>query len=204
MSNNHFWKWLDRWTRLSHLSFPVPAHAKNLSYTLGGITLMGFILLFMSGLILTQFFDPQSDSANQSVRYIVEEVPGGSWIRSFHYWTAQAVILSMCAHLIRVFISGSYKFPRILTWYFGVGLFFTATMLAYFSGTILKWDQEAYEALGHYDFIAGMLGPLGTLMGGGLTESVSMNVRMYTFHIALAPLILIALVIGHFLFNPCF
>ena len=78
MSNNPFWNRLDRWTRISHLSFPVPAHAKNLSYTLGGITLMGFILLFVTGLILTQFFNPQTDSANQSVRYIMEEFTGGS------------------------------------------------------------------------------------------------------------------------------
>jgi ubiquinol-cytochrome c reductase cytochrome b subunit len=125
-------------------------------------------------------------------------VAGGRWIRSFHYWTAQAVILSMCAHLLRVFYSGSYKAPRILTWYFGTALFFTATMLSFFSGTVIKWDQEGSEALEHYQFVVGLLGPVGTLLGEGLTQSVSMNVRMYSIHVTLAPLLLIVLVVGHF------
>lgn len=198
MSNGSLWNRLDQWTRISRLSFPVPAHAKNLGYCLGGITLTGFTLLFVTGLILTQFFNPQPDQANRSVHYIVEKVFGGRFLRSFHYWTSQAVILAVCAHLLRVFITGAYKAPRVLTWYFGVALFFTATMLSYFSGTVIKWDQEGSEALEHYQVIVGMLGPIGTLMGSGLTDSVSMNVRMYGFHVTLAPLLLIALIVGHF------
>jgi ubiquinol-cytochrome c reductase cytochrome b subunit len=198
MSNGSLWNRLDQWTRLSRLSFPVPAHAKNLGYCLGGITLTGFSILFLTGLILAQFFNPQPDQANRSVHYIAEEVAGGRWLRSFHYWTAQAVILSMCAHLLRVFYSGSYKAPRILTWYFGTALFFTATMLSFFSGTVIKWDQEGSEALEHYQFVVGLLGPVGTLLGEGLTQSVSMNVRMYSIHVTLAPLLLIVLVVGHF------
>lgn len=198
MPNGSLWNRLDQWTRLSRLSFPVPAHAKNLGYCLGGITLMGFMLLFVTGLILTQFFNPQPDLANRSVHYIVEKVFGGRFLRSFHYWTAQAVVLAMCAHLLRVFISGSYKAPRVLTWYFGTALFFTTTMLAYFSGTVIKWDQEGSEAMVHYQAVLEMLGPIGTLMGSGLTGSVSMNVRMYGFHVTLAPLLLIALIVGHF------
>jgi ubiquinol-cytochrome c reductase cytochrome b subunit len=198
MSNGSLWNRLDQWTRLSRLSFPVPAHAKNLGYCLGGITLTGFSILFLTGLILAQFFNPQPDQANRSVHYIAEQVSGGRWLRSFHYWTAQAVILSMCAHLLRVFYSGSYKSPRALTWYFGTALFFTATMLSYFSGTVIKWDQEGSESLEHYQFTVDLLGPIGTLMGKGLTDSVSMNVRMYSFHVMLSPLLLIFLVVGHF------
>jgi quinol---cytochrome c reductase cytochrome b subunit, bacillus type len=198
MSNGSLRNRLDQWTRLSRLSFPVPAHAKNLGYCLGGITLTGFGLLFLTGLILAQFFNPQPDQANRSIHFIAEQVTGGRWIRSFHYWTAQAVILSMCAHLLRVFYSGSYKTPRALTWYFGTALFFTATMLSYFSGTVIKWDQEGSEALEHYQFVVNLLGPIGTLLGEGLTKSVSMNVRMYSFHVTLAPLLLIFLIVGHF------
>lgn len=189
---------LESWTRLGRLSFPVPIHSKNLGYCLGGITLTGFLILFGTGIFMMQFFNPAPEAAHRSIRHIMQSVPAGGWIRSLHYWTAQAVILSMCAHLLRVFVTGAYKFPRILTWYFGVALFFTATMLSYFSGTVIKWDQEASEALEHYEFIVGMLGPLGSFMGGGLTESVSMNVRMFGFHVTLAPLVLIALIIGHF------
>ncbi|MBI3811232.1 MAG: cytochrome bc complex cytochrome b subunit [Nitrospirae bacterium] len=198
MSNGSLRSRLDEWTRLSRLSFPVPAHAKNLGYCLGGITLLGFAILFATGLILAQFFNPQQELANKSVHYIAEQLTGGRFLRSFHYWTAQAVVLSMVAHILRVFYSGSYKFPRVLTWYFGTALFFTAVMLSYFSGTVIKWDQEGSEALEHFQFVVDLLGPVGTLMGKGLTDSVSMNVRMYSFHVTLAPLLLIGLIVGHF------
>jgi len=198
MTNGSLWKRLDQWTRLSRLSFPVPAHAKYLGYCLGGITLMGFLLLFATGLILTQFFNPQTEQANRSVHYIADQLTGGRFLRSLHYWTAQAVVLSMCAHLLRVFITGAYKVPRVLTWYFGTALFFTATMLSYFSGTVIKWDQEGSEALEHYEFVIGLLGPIGSFMGKALTDSVSINVRMYSFHVTLAPLLLIALIAAHF------
>jgi quinol-cytochrome oxidoreductase complex cytochrome b subunit len=71
-------------------------------------------------------------------------------------------------------------------------------MLSFFSGTVIKWDQEGYEALHHYKAVVGMLGPLGMLFGEGLTESISLNVRMYTFHITLAPLLLVFLIACHF------
>ena len=71
------WRFLDRWLRISRLSFPVPAHSKTLLYTLGGITFVGLILLFLTGLILAQFFNPQPEKANQSVDYIVNQVRGG-------------------------------------------------------------------------------------------------------------------------------
>lgn len=188
---------LEKWFRISSLSFPVPAHSVNLGYCLGGITLIGFVILFGTGLFLIQFFDPQPDRANQSLHYIVEHVTGGAWVHSLHYWTAQAVIISMVAHLLRVFFGGAYKGPRALTWYAGVGLFFTSVMLAYFSGTVIKWDQEGFEALEHFEIVTAMLGPLGPFLGSGLTDSVSMNVRMYGIHITLAPLILIALLGVH-------
>jgi len=191
-------RFLERWLRISSLDFRVPAHSKTLLYTLGGITFVGLILLFLTGLILSQFFNPQTDMANKSVHYIMDKVPGGGWIRSLHYWTAQAMVVCMLAHLLRVFITGAYKFPRILTWYTGVALFFTITMLSFFSGTVIKWDQEGYEALHHYKAVVNLLGPLGALLGEGLTESISLNVRMYTFHITLAPLLLIFLILCHF------
>ena len=192
------WDRLDSWFRLSRLSFPVPAHSKHLFYTLGGISFVGFMILFFTGLFLTQFFDPDPETAEKSVRAIMKEVPGGRFIRSLHYWTAQAVVIALCLHLLRVFVTGAYKFPRTMTWYLGVGLFFTATMGSYFSGTVIKWDQEGYEALHHYKTVMETLGPLGYWFGEKLAGAISLNLRMYTYHITLAPLAIIILVVGHF------
>ncbi|HSG04765.1 MAG TPA: cytochrome bc complex cytochrome b subunit, partial [Nitrospiria bacterium] len=103
---------LEKWLRISSLSFPVPAHSHTLGYCLGGITLVGFLILFGTGFFLIQFFNPAPDKANASLHHIVENVMGGKWIRSLHYWTAQAVMLSMVAHVLRIFFGGAYKAPR--------------------------------------------------------------------------------------------
>jgi ubiquinol-cytochrome c reductase cytochrome b subunit len=189
---------LDRWLRLNSLDFPVPVHSKNLLYTLGGIAFTGFMILFLTGIYLTQFFDPNPEGARQSIQTIMDTAVAGRFIRSLHYWTAQAVVIALGFHLLRVFITGAYKSPRTMTWYLGVGLFFTATMGSFFSGTVIKWDHEATEALHHFKSVIESLGPLGTLFSEELTGAVSLNLRMYTYHITLAPLALILLVIGHF------
>lgn len=47
-----------------------------------------------------------------------------------------------------------------MTWLTGVVLL-AVTLGLVFSGTVLKWDQEAYEALSHNLEVGGLLGGLG-------------------------------------------
>lgn len=187
---------LERWFKISRFFYPVPEHARTLPYTLGGITFIGFLLLFASGLILGQFFEPVPERAYETVKHLVEQVPGGVYLRAFHFWLAQAVILVMLLHLLRIFITGSYKAPRLFTWYFGLALLGTALFGSYFSGTVLKWDQEAFEALQHYRDGLKFLGPIGEFIGS--TEAISLNVKLYLSHVSLFPLLLIVLIAGHF------
>lgn len=187
---------LERWFKISRLAYPVPPHARTLPYTLGGITFIGFLLLFMSGLLLGQFFNPDPENSYESIRYLLAEVPGGTFLRAFHYWTAQAVIFVLLLHLLRVFVTGAYKAPRLFTWYFGVALLATALLGSYFSGTVLKWDQESFEALAHYREGLRILGPIGAWMGSA--EAIALNIKLYLSHVSLFPLLLIALIAGHF------
>ena len=187
---------LEKWFRISRLSYPVPPHARTLSYTLGGITFVGFILLFASGFLMGQFYQPTPDRAYETVKHLIEEIPGGRFLRAFHYWMAQAVILSLILHLLRVFIGGAYKSPRLFTWYFGVGLLGTALFGSYFSGTVLKWDQESFEALQHYREGLRFFGPIGSFLGS--TEAIPLNVKIYLSHISVFPLLLLFLIACHF------
>lgn len=187
---------LERWFKISRLSYPVPPHASALPYTLGGITFIGFILLFASGLFMGQFIQPSPDQAYHSVKRLIEEVPGGKFLRSFHYWTAQAVILSLLLHLFRVFITGAYKPPRLFTWYLGLALMETALFGSYFTGTVLKWDQESFDALEHYREGLKFLGPLGGFLGS--EEAIPLKIKLYLSHVSFFPLLLIILIAGHF------
>src|SRR3990172_47743 len=90
------------------------------------------------------------------------------------------------------------KAPRIGTWLFGVFLFFITYMGFYFTGTVLKWDQEGYEALLHFNNVIQLLGPLQNVLGEGLTKTVGLNVRFYAAHINMLPFLFVFLIAGHF------
>lgn len=187
---------IERYLKLSRLSYPVPAHGKTLPYTLGGIAFLGFLLLFASGFLLAQFVDPSPERAYQSVKALGERVPGGAWLRALHYWTAQAVVVALILHVARIVFSGAYKAPRLVTWYVGLALLGLGVFGSYFSGTVLKWDQESFDALKHYEAGLTWLGPLGTFLGS--TAAVSLNVKLYASHVSILPLVIVAFLAAHF------
>jgi ubiquinol-cytochrome c reductase cytochrome b subunit len=187
---------IERYLKISRLAYPVPAHGKTLPYTLGGIVFLGFLLLFASGFFLAQFIDPSPERAYQSVKALGERVPGGSWVRALHYWTAQAVVVALALHVARIVFSGAYKAPRIVTWYMGLALLGLGVFGSYFSGTVLKWDQESFDALMHYQEGLKWLGPLGTFLGS--TDAVSLNVKLYASHVSILPLVIVMFLAAHF------
>src|SRR5262245_9843046 len=113
---------LDERLGLKGLQYPVPAHANTLAYSLGGLTLICFVLMVATGVFLTQYYNPDPAAAHESVRHIITGVTLGSFIRAFHYWGAMAMIVLVGLHLLRVFASASFKRPREGNWVIGVAL----------------------------------------------------------------------------------
>ena len=187
---------IDERLGLTALQYPVPEHANTLAWSLGGLTAASLVILIVTGLVLTQFYNPVPEVANQSVREIITGVWGGSFIRGTHYWAAQAMYVLAGLHLLRVFVDGSYKRPREGNWLVGVGLF-ALTVGALFTGTILKWDQEAFEALGHNLEIGRALGGLGFWFSTEFSRNVPILLRLYVAHVAILPLLLVALFVVH-------
>jgi len=160
-----FWEKVDERLGLSGLAYPVPEYANSLPYVLGGITLIGFVILIVTGVVLAQFYHPHPSDAHESVLYIITEAPWGDFIRSVHFWTANLMVVTALLHLIRVFVTGSYKRPREFNWLVGVGLL-AVTLGFVFTGTVLKWDQEGVEALAHNWEIGELLGLWGVWFTG--------------------------------------
>jgi quinol-cytochrome oxidoreductase complex cytochrome b subunit len=102
----------------------------------------------VTGVLLVQFYSPSPETANESVRDMVTNVWGMRFVRGVHYWAAQAMYVTASLHLIRVFVTGSHKRLREGNLLVGVAMF-GLVILALFTGTVLKWDQEGFEALGH-------------------------------------------------------
>src|SRR6195952_3861317 len=110
------------------------------SFMLGEIALWSFVVLLLTGVFLTLWFNPSmSESTYQgtytqlrgvpmsdayaSTLHITFDVRGGLLVRQMHHWAAMIFIAAMFVHLMRVFVSGAFRKPREVTWMVG------ATML---------------------------------------------------------------------------
>ena len=192
------WGWLDDRVGLSALTYAVPAHANTFWYTLGGITFFGMVVLAATGVWLAQYYNPDPLGARESVLYIQNQVPLGDVIRGIHVWTAYLVVITAGLHLIRVAVTASYKVPREVNWLVGLALLALLFFGGVFSGTILRWDQEAYEAMVHNMEATTFLGALSGFFSDSFTSSVSMLARLYATHVSIVPLLLVLLLIVHF------
>lgn len=190
------WSALEERLSLSSLAYPVPEHANTLPYLLGGITLFGFLILFATGVLLAQFYNPEPAQAHGSVIYLIEEVPFGDFLRSLHFWSANLVVVTVLLHLGRVFVTASYKRPREANWLAGVGLL-ALTLGFAFTGSVLKWDQEAVEALAHNREIGDALGLFGVWFTTEFSRSVPILTRLYLGHVTVLPAAFTALIALH-------
>lgn len=189
--------WVEERLALSSLDYSIPRRANRWTYMLGGLTAFLVVVLILTGIYLGQFYNPTPVGAHDSVMYLIARAPLGDWIRSLHYWSAGAVVLTVTAHLAYVFWRRSYRKPREVTWWAGVGmagLFF----LLLVTGTALRYDQEGFEALAH--FVAGgeLTGALGAFFTEGFARSTTLLSRVFSLHTSLLPLALLALMALHF------
>lgn len=195
MSENRGLKaWFKERFPLATFAYEVPAHANTFLFSLGGITLLSVVILVVTGIILAQYYTPNPETANQSIRIIMTDVKLGSLMRSIHVWAAETAVVSVILHLLRVLFYGSYKKPREVNWIFGVVLF--ALMIGlFFTGTVIKWDQEGYEALAHTVAIGKMFG--GPFAAYLAPNDASLLSKFFSLHISVLPLLLAVVIVLH-------
>ena len=192
------WGALDERVGLSGLAYPVPTHANGIGYILGGITFFGFLILTATGIWLAQFYHPTPATARESVIYIMNVAPLGDIVRGIHFWVSNIVMATVLLHMGRVFVTGSYKRPREANWLIGLGLL-GMTLGLIFTGTVLKWDQEGFEAIGHNVEIGNLLGSFGVWFSADFAATLPVVGRLYMAHIVILPAIGTLLLIAHFL-----
>lgn len=171
------------------LKHPVPPKAKW-SYVFGSATLFCFLLQVVTGIALSLLYQPSSKDAYQSLLFITNTAKFGNVLRGIHYFGASAMIILVGIHMIRVYITASYKFPREMNWISGVFLLL-CTIFMGFTGQLLRWDSNgvwssvvAAEQLGRTPFIGKYLARL--LLGGDTIGGQSLS-RFYSYHVFIVP-----------------
>jgi len=193
----------------------VHVHSMKPTYTFGLGIMLGFLFLIMlfTGIILMIYYTPSVETAYQSVKDIVNVVPGGRIIRNMHRWASQGMIIVVFLHLLRVFYTGSYLGKRSLNWVIGVVLLII-TLLSNFSGYLLPWDQLAYWAVTIGSNIAASARELTDLLGitnvfdpggflkklliGGETVGQPALSRFFALHVIFLPVSMLILLGIHF------
>ncbi|HYA35231.1 MAG TPA: cytochrome b N-terminal domain-containing protein [Candidatus Binataceae bacterium] len=169
-------------------------------YTLGSVLLFFFIMQAVTGMMLAMNYTPSPDHAFDAVRYISTTAPFGQVIRGIHSWGASAMVVAVGAHMLTVFLTGGYKYPRELTWVTGVVLLLIV-MLFGFTGYLLPWNQKSYWATVVGTNIAGAAPVLGTyikeFMRGGREVGPQTLTRFYAFHVLMLPAAIIGVVAVH-------
>jgi cytochrome b6 len=199
-------KWLDERFRMKHwvveaMKKPVHPWARKWYYCLGGLTLVTFLVLVVTGLILLQHYRPTPEGAAESISYIMNDVWFGWLIRGIHHWAANVMMVLIVAHMIRVFLTGAYKKPRELNWIAGVLLLVT-TVGFYISGFVLPWDQRGFEIATAIVGALKQIPLVGDFLAGIVTSVTPVGGEALGFffdnHVIVLPLVILILLMFHF------
>ncbi|MFT4233636.1 MAG: cytochrome b N-terminal domain-containing protein, partial [Microbacterium sp.] len=126
------------------------------SFMLGEIALWSFVVVLLSGIYLTFFFQAsmaethydgtfepmvgvQMSAAMESALRISFDIRGGLLVRQIHHWAALVFVAGIGVHMLRVFFTGAFRKPRELNWVIGFVLFVLA-MAEGFTGYSLPDD----------------------------------------------------------------
>ncbi|MEM8858716.1 MAG: cytochrome b N-terminal domain-containing protein [Chloroflexota bacterium] len=116
------------------------------TFRLGWLSTFMFIWETITGIFLMIFYTPSPDVAYENMWEIMSNVPLGQLMRDMHRLGAEVMVLVVALHMLRTYITGSYKKPRQFTWLTGM-LLLVFTLVLSFSGYLLPWDQLAYWAV---------------------------------------------------------
>ena len=189
------------------------------SFMLGEIALWSFVVLLLTGVFLTFWFNPSmSESVYQgsytqlrgvpmsdaysSTLHISFDVRGGLLMRQVHHWAAMIFIAAMLVHMMRVFATGAFRKPRELNWVIG-SLLILLGIIEGFAGYSLPDDLLSGTGLRIADGLIKATPVVGTYMSfflfGGEFPGDVIIPRLYMVHILLIPGLLLALIGAHML-----
>ena len=194
----------------------VARHATKIRFTwcMGGITFLMFLICTVTGVLLMFYYRPTPEYAYKDITHLAFDVSFGPLLRNMHRWAAHGMVIAIWLHMLRVFMTGSYKKPREFNWGVGVVLL-VLTLFLSFTGYLLPWDQLAFWAVTVGTTMAkshpgiGAEGPLTpafvtqandirfVLLGGTTVGEVAL-LRFYVLHCIFVPLIASVLMAVHF------
>jgi ubiquinol-cytochrome c reductase cytochrome b subunit len=188
------------------------------SFLLGEVALYAFLVLVLTGIYLTLFFEPSTATthyhgpyqpldgaemtrAYRSVIDISFSVKAGLLIRQTHHWAANVFVAAIVLHLLRIFFTGAFRKPRELTYLLGLTMLVLALLEGYL-GYSLADDLLSgmglaigYSVLLSVPFVGANLAQL--VWGGPFPGTPDFWPRMYIAHVFILPVLIGTLLTVH-------
>ena len=164
------------------------------TFRLGWLSTFFFVFEIVTGLFLMVYYTPSPLAAYQNMLNIMGGVPLGSLMRDLHKLGAEAMVVVVALHMLRTFLTGSYKKPRQFTWATGIVLL-GVTLFLSFSGYLLPWDQLSLWAVTIGASMAEAVPPevvgrtINLLVRGGPEFGANGLLRFYLLHVLALPLV---------------
>ncbi|MBC9724827.1 cytochrome bc complex cytochrome b subunit [Streptomyces sp. TRM68367] len=187
------------------------------SFLLGELALYSLLVLLLTGVWLTFFFEPDMSEVVYDGRYvplrgermsaafdstlrISFDVRGGLLMRQVHHWAALVFLGAIGLHLLRIFFTGAFRRPREVNWIIGVTLFALA-LAEGFAGYSLPDDLLSGTGLRIAQGIMLSLPVVGTYVSmfafGAEFPGEDIIPRLFSLHVLLLPGALFGLVTVH-------
>ncbi|MBI3762745.1 MAG: cytochrome bc complex cytochrome b subunit [Chloroflexi bacterium] len=166
------------------------------TFRLGWLSVYLFVVELITGVFLMIFYTPSPLVAYENMLSILGNVPFGRLMRDIHKVGAELMVIAVCLHMLRTFLTGSYKKPRQFTWFTGVVLLLTTLVLS-FSGYLLPWDQLSLWAVTIGASMVEAIPPqqvgdvVNLIVRGGPLFNAGGLLRWYLLHVLALPATLI-------------
>ncbi|MEX1020346.1 MAG: cytochrome b N-terminal domain-containing protein [Litorilinea sp.] len=173
------------------------------TFRLGLLSTYLFFVETITGIFLMIWYAPSPDRAYDDMIRLLSDVPFGQFMRDLHRLGAEMMVAVVTLHMVRTYLTGSYKAPRQFTWFTGVVLLFITLFLS-FSGYLLPWDQLAFWAVTIGTSMAEAVPPqivgetVNLLARGAPDIGANGLLRFYLLHVFFLPLLLFLFFFVHY------
>ena len=171
----------------------LPERTLKLTYGfgLGGLSVLAFLVLISTGVLLMFVYTPTPAEAYLSIQRLQTDIWMGQFVRNLHHWSANLLLILAALHMLRVYYTAAFHTPREFNWLIGWGMLLLVA-LSNFTGYLLPWDQLAYWAT---TIVTGMLGYIPVigesiqtwLLGGPEIGAVTLR-TFFALHVVIFPL----------------
>ena len=171
------------------------------TFRLGWLSTYFVFFETITGILLMLWYTPAPEIAYGDMLNMLSNVPLGQLMRDMHRLGAEFMVAVVALHMMRTWITGSYKKPRQFTWFTGLLLLVITGFLS-FTGYLLPWDQLALWAVTIGASMAEATPVIGEqvnlLLRGAPELGANGLLRFYLLHVLALPVFLFVFLGVHY------